>query len=74
MLTAKDIMHKGSPALSFDTTIDEAIQFMRKNLYGFVAVLADNDRINGVLTEGNLMRIYLRYQTQKDKEGNCQKV
>ncbi len=68
MKTARDLMNPVTPSLSFDSTVQDAIQFFEKHPYQFAAVSAARDRLNGVLTEGNLVRIYLRYQTQPTKE------
>lgn len=68
MIQAKHVMNLSTPVLSFDATVAEAIEFMRKNSAGFVAVRANQERFQGVLTEGGLARVYLRYQLQPDKE------
>lgn len=68
MIQAKNVMNPSTPVLNFDTTVPEAIEFMRNSNSGFVAVRASQDRFHGVLTEGGLARIYLRYQTQPQKE------
>lgn len=68
MTTARDLMNVITPALSFDSTVQDAIHFFESHPHGFAAVSASRDRLNGVLTEGNLVRIYLRYQTQPTKE------
>lgn len=68
MITAKEIMITKTPSLSFDTSVTEAIEIMKNNPYSFAAVMASKDRFHGVLTEAVLMRIYLRFQTQPDKE------
>lgn len=67
MITAADILHSEIPRLSFDATVDEAIVKMRSSQHGWLAVMAGNDRIHGVLTEGGLMRAYLRYQTHQER-------
>jgi PAS domain S-box-containing protein len=68
MLTARDIMNINTPSLPFDTLINEAIEYMRNNPHRFAAVIASQDRYHGVLTEASMMRIYLRYQNQPDKD------
>lgn len=68
MINAREMMNPVTPALSFDSNVEEAIQFFEKHPHQFAAVVAGKDRINGVLTEGNLVRIYLRYQTQPAKD------
>jgi PAS domain S-box-containing protein len=68
MIQAKHVMNPATPVLGFDATIGEAIEFMRQNHSGFVAVRASQERFQGVLTEGALVRIYLKFQQQKEKE------
>lgn len=68
MTTARDLMNPITPSLSFDSTVEDAIRFFQTHPYQFAAVSASRDRLNGVLTEGNLVRIYLRYQTQPAKD------
>ncbi|MEZ0391018.1 MAG: PAS domain S-box protein [Pseudobdellovibrionaceae bacterium] len=68
MKTAKDLMNPKTPILSFDSTVQDSIEYFQTNPNGFVAVMAGRDRLHGVLTEGNLVRIYLRYQSHPDKE------
>lgn len=68
MTTARDLMNPMTPALSFDSTVEDAIHFFEDHPQQFAAVSASRDRLNGVLTEGNLVRIYLRYQTQPAKD------
>ena len=67
-LTAKDIMKRKTPVLSFDTTVPEAMSYFQKEETSFALVQASPDRFQGILTEGNLMRIYLRYRTQPGKD------
>lgn len=67
LITAADILHSDIPRLNFDATIDEAVVKMRSAQHGWLAVMAGDDRIHGVLTEGGLMRAYLRFQTQKER-------
>ena len=68
MMTAKEIMVTNTPSMSFDASVTEAIETMKNNPFSFAAVMASKDRFHGVLTEAVLMRIYLRYQTQPEKE------
>jgi PAS domain S-box-containing protein len=68
MITARELMNPITPFLSFDSTVMEAIEFFETHPYQFAAVAASQDRIQGVLTEANLMRIYLRYQNQPGKD------
>lgn len=68
MITAEEIMLKNTPTLAFDSSVDKAIDFMNANLHHFAAVIASEDRYQGVLTEGAMVRIYLRYQANPKKE------
>lgn len=68
MIQAKNIMHRQTPVLSFDTTIPEAIEFLKNCNEGFAAVQASPERLHGVLTEAPLMQIFLRYQAQPARE------
>ena len=68
MVIARDIMNRTSPVLSFDSSIHQAIEFFKGHSQNFVAVSASRDRLHGVLTEPGLMRIYLKFQNQPDKE------
>jgi PAS domain S-box-containing protein len=68
MLIAKDLMNPSTPALSFDSTVTEAIEFFETHPHHFATVSATKDRLQGVLTEGNLVRVFLRYQTQTAKD------
>lgn len=64
MIQAKHLMKASTPILSFNSTVREAVALMQKTSAGFVAVRASEERFQGVLTEGGLVRIYLRYQAQ----------
>jgi PAS domain S-box-containing protein len=68
MLIARDVMRKDTPSLSFDQTVSEAINFLKRHTDSFVAVKASEDRYQGVLTEANLVRIFLRLQNHPDKQ------
>lgn len=68
MMTAKEIMSTQTPTMTFDASVTEAIESMKSNPLSFSAVMASKDRFHGVLTEAVLMRIYLRYQTQSEKD------
>lgn len=67
MITAKELMHTNTPNLFFDTTVETAFDFFRTNPHSFAVVSASADRLHGVLTEGGLMRIYMKYQSYKDR-------
>lgn len=68
MIQAKNVMHRSTPVLSFTATIPEAIEFIKSQPKGFAIVQASQDRFHGVLTEGQLMRIFLRYQAHPERE------
>jgi PAS domain S-box-containing protein len=68
MVTAQEIMHRATPVLQFDCPIPEAIQFFQNQPYDFAVVQASAARFHGVLTEATLMRIYLRFKTQSQKD------
>ncbi len=68
MTTAQQIMHDATPVLSFDTTVPEAVEYFAKHKLEFAAVQASADRFHGVITEGSLMRIYLRHKSHPEKD------
>ncbi len=68
MVTAKEVMTTKTPTLSFDTSVLDAVHFLSSNPTDFVAVTADAQRFQGVLTETVMMRIFLRYQSQPENE------
>ncbi len=68
MIKAKEIMHISTPVLPFSATVPEAIAFFAKNKLEFAAVQASPERFHGVITEGGLMRIYLRYKSHPERE------
>lgn len=68
MIQAKNIMHRSTPVLPFSATIPEAIEFLKAQPKGFAIVQASADRFHGVLTEAQLMRIFLRYQAHPERE------
>jgi PAS domain S-box-containing protein len=68
MITAKEIMNTGTPVLAFDKTIEEAIQFLQTHPTNFVAISASEDRLHGVVTEACLMKIFLRYQANPERQ------
>lgn len=68
MIQAKHVMHLSTPVISYEATILEAIEAMKKSPAGFVASMASSDRYLGVLTEAALIRMYLKYQIHKDRD------
>ncbi|MFN7454379.1 MAG: PAS domain S-box protein [Pseudobdellovibrionaceae bacterium] len=68
MKKARMIMRTGTPVLSFDSTVQEAVQMMKQKDLGFVAINASQDRFHGVLTEAALTRAFLRLQAHPEKE------
>lgn len=65
---ARDLMRPNAPSLPFDSTVEDAIVFFKNNPSVFVAVKAAEDRYQGVLTEGKLVQVFIRYQSQKAKD------
>src|SRR6218665_2831594 len=68
MIQAKNLMNRQTPVLQFSTTVPEAIEYLKTGSRGFAIVRASEDRFHGVLTEGQLMRIFLRYQQDTSRE------
>lgn len=68
MVLAKDMMHTSTPILSFDVNVPKAIEYFQLHNHGWVAISASSDRFHGVLTEAGMVRVWLRYQTQKERE------
>lgn len=68
MLTARDLMKLGTKTLSFDDTVPTAIERLSMADTHFAVVCASRDRMNGVVTEGNLVKIFLRYKLNPAKE------
>lgn len=68
MLSAQEIMHSKTPMLGFNSSVLEAIEYFKSHATDFALVQAAKDRLQGVLTEGNLVRIYLRYLAQPERD------
>lgn len=68
MTTASELMHSKTPMLSFDSTVNEAIEYFKSHATDFALVQASKDRVQGTLTEGILVRIYLRYKAQPERD------
>lgn len=68
MIQAKHIMNRKVPVLPFETTVPQAIDYLKSHPEGFAIVQASSDRFHGVLTEAQLMRIFLRFQADRDKD------
>lgn len=68
MIQAKNVMNRATPVISFSSTVPEAIEFLRQQPKGFAVVQAASDRFHGVLTEGQMMRIYLRYSAHPEQD------
>lgn len=62
------MMHSKTPILGFDSTVIEAIEYFKSHATDFALVQASKDRVQGVLTEGILARIYLRYRAHPERE------
>jgi PAS domain S-box-containing protein len=65
LLIAKDMMRTDIPVLSFDTKVNEAVEFFARTASSF-ALVTTGTRIHGVLTEANLLRIFLRDRNAKE--------
>lgn len=63
MIQALHIMDRNTPAISFDASVESAVDFFRTHSGGFALVRAASDRIQGVLTEAGLVRISLKHQS-----------
>lgn len=61
-------MNRVTPVLQFSSTVPEAIEFFKGHREGFAIVQATADRFHGVITEAQLMRIFMRYQTHPEKD------
>lgn len=66
MSIARELMISPTPSIDFDATVIEAIQKLKNFGTNFIAVKADDNRYQGVLTEGNLVRIFIRSQAQSE--------
>jgi len=65
---ARDLMRQDTPVLGYATTVPEAVAFFRTQKSDFAIVQASPERFQGVLTEASLVRLYLRYLSQPDKD------
>jgi len=63
LIQALHIMDRNTPAISFDASVESAVDFFRSHSGGFALVQAASDRIQGVLTEAGLVRISLKHQS-----------
>ncbi len=68
MITAKEIMRTDTPMLSFDETVSRSIEYLSESQSGFAVVSASRERLQGVLHEGNLLKIFLRYKQNPAKD------
>ena len=64
-LRVRDLMHKGDdvPIVKSSTTMHEVIYEMSKKGFGITAVVDDNGRLQGVISDGDLRRLL-----QKDEQ------
>ncbi len=67
-MIAKNLIHQNVPTLNFDSTVSEAVEFFKRTGTDFAIVMAARDRLQGVLTESALIKMFLRYQTQSEKK------
>lgn len=68
MLIAKDLMNVNVPSLSFDATVIEAVEYFEHVKSDFAVIYATKERLQGVLTEPELIKIFLRYQSNNSKD------
>ena len=68
MIEAQSVMNKNVLLLPFDLSVPEAIEQFRRTGVSLALIQADDFRYNGVLTEANLVRMYLKYQSQPVKD------
>lgn len=68
MMTAIDLMTKQTQNLSYNTTINDAIAYLKQHKSNFVPVTASSDRWQGILTEAVMVRIFLKYQTNPERD------
>ncbi|MFH1779590.1 MAG: CBS domain-containing protein [Candidatus Micrarchaeota archaeon] len=60
MTTVKEIMDSGIPTIKPDTLMPEILHLMEKNcVYGLA--VEENKRILGIVTDGDLLSVYLRH-------------
>lgn len=64
LIQAIHIMEKNTPLLSFDCSVEQAVDFFRSHSTDFALVQASPERVQGVLTEAGLLRMSLKYQAQ----------
>lgn len=67
-MQAFELMRRDTVVIPFNTTVLEAVDIMNGKPQGFAVVQATADRLQGVLTEAALLRIFLRYQVTPEKE------
>jgi PAS domain S-box-containing protein len=65
---ARDLIHANVPVLNFDSGVSDAVEYFKKTGTDFAVVMAAKDRLQGILTESSLIKLFLRFQTQKIKE------
>lgn len=68
MIKAKHMMKPIVLTFSLETTVHEAINLMKVQQQSSVAVISGLKNHHGIITEINLMRIFLRWQMQQDKK------
>ena len=68
MSIARNLMTPQKESLSFDTHVLEAISYLKEHRCSFVPVAASSDRWQGILTEGVMVRIFLKFQTNPEKD------
>lgn len=61
-------MNPKTPVISFEASVPEAIDYLKNHAEGFAIVQASAERFHGVVTEASMMRMFLRFQSQPDKD------
>lgn len=67
-MIAKDLMNPNVPCLNFDVSVLEAVDYFEHAKSDFAVILATKERMQGVLTEPELIKIFLRFQSNNSKD------
>ncbi len=68
MTLARDLMKFPIPSLSFDMTVSDALTYFQQSGTDFAVVMASKDRLQGIISESNLIKLFLRFNSQRNKE------
>lgn len=73
LITIKDIMKGGDaiPIVRAESLLKEAIEIMSKKLVGFTAVIDENHKPIGILTDGDLRRALLKNKNINSSVSEC---